>query len=163
MNRRNTDPGPSGIRPAITNRIRAAAIVVLAGAMAFTATSASAYMTAEGTGTGAARTASNPFVIVSNVVADGPLEYPGATAGASLDLTNPGSWPVRVNELVAQITMDDAHLLCGGYRFAADLTGWTVPAGTTVHVWLPAGTMTLDSNANDACQGSTATYELKAQ
>lgn len=147
------------------------AVLVIAGV-------ALAFWTAAGTGSGSGSTASNPQDVTLSGGSTTTDLVPGGTGDVSVTVSNPNTFPVHVNSLVL-----DTNGGTGGYDInsghsGCDLStvlsyttqdnssnGWDIPAkvGST-NGSLPidlTGAVTMDTAADNACQGANFTVHLK--
>jgi hypothetical protein len=122
---------------------------------------ATAYWTTNGTGFGAATTATPQAVTL--IAASGTVEdvlFPGGSADLIVSLENPNSYPVTITgieQLPGSVVAVDAAGTCV-------VTGVTVPSradlaidvesGASVSVHVPAGAV-MSAASEDGCQGAT--------
>ena len=155
-----------------TNRRRGLLFSALLPVFALaTAGIALAYSTQSGSGSGAATTGTTQPLVLSPGTASNQL-YPGGTSAVAVTVTNPNPGPVKAPSLALEttqgtggFTVDGAHVACG----VASLTfttqtnggaGWTIPASGSSVLSL-AGSLSMNTNALNACQGASFTVYLK--
>ncbi|HZQ04929.1 MAG TPA: hypothetical protein VFA88_13040 [Gaiellaceae bacterium] len=134
---------------------------------------AMAYYTASGSGSGNASVGGSPadLTITASTPSAGLL-YPGSTGEVDATISNPNTFPVRVNSLVlgaGGIAPDSGHSSCeaSALHFTTQTnggTGWDVPARVgavdgTLDVQL-ADAISMDNDAANECQGATFTVSL---
>jgi hypothetical protein len=156
-------------RPPRTRRLPGRRVLVAAAVVAAVTTTgvATAYWTAPGYGSAAARTGVTEPVVLGPGTPTASI-YPGGRADVALSVTNPNGGPVvaRLDLDPTQGTggfdVDSAHAACpvAAFTFHPSTTGTTIPAGNPV-VSLPAA-VAMDVAAPDACQGVTVTVYLRA-
>ena len=134
----------------------ATALFVAAGS-----TSALAYWTTTGSGTGSATNASASGAVVLHATFAGALT-PGATQDVTYTGDNAGSSSLFVSTITPVVSVDSAHAALG--CLAADFSATSVTSNTRVAAGasgtaLGAGTITFaDTAANqDGCKGATVT------
>jgi hypothetical protein len=148
-------------------------IVVLAAAAA-----SFAYLTASGSGFGAADAGTSQAVTISpGTVAPGAALYPAGSADVTARISNPNSFSAHLPSLVLDasqgqdgFSVDAGHSGCevSVLHFAAQTnggTGFLVPAKTgstdgTLDVDL-TGAISMDATAANACQGATFTVYVE--
>jgi hypothetical protein len=135
-------------------------------------TTASAYWTQSGGGSGAAQTSQGQSLTLTPATPTAQL-YPGGQAAVALTISNPSPADASVGSLALDTTqgaggfaVDAGHAACAlsALSFATQTnggSGWTVPGGGTVPVTL-AGALSMTSAAANACQGATFTVYLRA-
>jgi len=101
------------------------------------------------------------------------LLYPGSTGEVDATISNPNTFPLRVNSLIldsAGIAADSGHSGCdtSALHYTTQTnggSGWNVPGKVgstdgTLAIQL-SGAISMDSSAANECQGSTFTVYLK--
>ena len=144
----------------------------LAVLMVATTGVASAYWAGSGGGAGSTGTGTTQAVTLSAVTPTAQL-YPGGQAAVELSISNPNPGSVRVGSLSLDATqgtggfaVDGAHSACGvaSLTFSTQTnggTGWTVPGSGSLPITL-AGSLSMNANAANACQGASFTVYLSA-
>jgi len=149
-------------------RIAVTAVVGLsiAGAAAYAA------WTVNGSGSGSASAATAQGLTLTAGNASGVL-YPGATADVDTSVSNSNPFPVHVSSLALDTTqgqngfgVDAGHSGCnlGSLSFTTATNsgnGWDLSANGSLDIDA-TGSISMDSGANDSCQGATFTVYLTA-
>jgi hypothetical protein len=141
----------------------AVAVAIVGGVLAISGTAAFAYWTAQGTGTGTAKTAdaSQPLTITQAAVS-GALTPGGSALPISGSVANPNTFGVPF-ELTAVPSVDSAHAGCQASWYTVTLTTspTTVAANGSAAF---SGTIAMaDAPENqDACKGATVTVTYTA-
>ena len=149
--------------------------LLIAGVLALltvgTITTASAYWSGPGGGSGAAGTGTTQPVTLTPGTATAQLS-PGGQTAVTLTVTNPNLGSVRIGSLALDTTrgnagfgVDGAHAGCNTTSLSFttqtnDGTGWSLPAGGAVSLNLPAS-LSMSTSAANACQGASFTVYLK--
>jgi hypothetical protein len=131
-----------------------------------------AYLGSTGSGSGSASVGSPDELTIAAVTPTSGLLYPGGTGELDATISNPNTFPVRVNSLVlgsGGISVDAGHSGCdtSALHYTTQTNGgagWTIPpqAGPTpgsLDVTL-AGAVGMDGDAANECQGATFTVSL---
>jgi hypothetical protein len=134
------------------------------------------YWSASGSGLGDAGTGTTlPLTLSAGTPAS--AVYPGGSSAVAVTLANANIYPVAVPSLVLDASkgtngfaVDGAHAGCGvgvlGFATQDNATaGWTVPGASngtdgSLVLSLP-GSLSMATNAADACQGATFTVHLR--
>ena len=138
-----------------------------------------AFWTAAGSGSGSGSTASNPQdVTLSGGTTSADL-VPGGSGDVSVTVDNPNTFPVHVNSLVLDTSQGtggyDINTGHSGCDLSSAITfttpqdnsgnGWDIPAKVdTTDGSLPidlTGAISMDTDADNACQGANFTVHLK--
>jgi len=142
-----------------------AALVAAGGAMA--------YYTSSGSGNGGATVGGSPadLTITASTPTTGLL-YPGSSGEVDAAISNPNTFPVRVNSLVLAsggIVADSGHPACdtSALHYTTQTNsgaGWTIPAkvGSTdgsLDIQLAAA-ISMDNSAANECQGAAFSVNL---
>jgi len=155
-----------------TTRTRAILVSALVTALALATTGvAFASWAQSGGGSGASTTGSTQALVLSPGTASNQL-YPGGQSAVAVTVTNPNPAPVNAPSLSLDTTqgtngfaVDGPHAGCAtaALAFATQTNGgagWTVPAGGASVLSL-ANSLSMNTNAANACQGATFTVYLK--
>ena len=147
-------------------------VVVAVVAALGVAGAAMAYYTATGSGSGNATVGSPADLTITASTPSAGLLYPGSTGEVDATISNPNTFPVRVNSLVlgsGGITPDSGHSSCdaSALHFTTQTNGgngWDVPAKVgavdgTLDVQL-VDAIGMDNDAANECQGATFTVSL---
>jgi hypothetical protein len=141
------------------------ALIVAGGALA--------YYTSAGAGSGSASVGSPAELTITAGTPTSGLLYPGSTGEVDATISNPNTFPLRVNSLIldsAGIAADSGHSGCdtSALHYTTQTnggSGWNVPGKVgstdgTLAIQL-SGAISMDSSAANECQGSTFTVYLK--
>ena len=125
-----------------------------------------------GSGSGSASAASAQGLTLTAGSASGVL-YPGASADVDTSVANANPFPVHVSSLALDTTqgqngfgVDAGHSGCnlGSLSFTTATNsgnGWDLSANGSLDIDA-TGSISMDSGANDSCQGATFTVYLTA-
>jgi hypothetical protein len=131
-----------------------------------------AYWRASGGGAGSASTGTSQPVTLSAGTASAQIS-PGGTADVVLTASNPNASSVRIESLsldtsqgTGGFAVDAPHATCGvaSLSFTTQNNGgggWDVPGNTTSPLTL-SGSLSMATNAANACQGARFVVYLKA-
>ncbi len=155
-----------------TTRRRALLGSALIAVLALTTTGvASALWAQAGAGSGSAGTGTTQAVTLSPGTASNQL-YPGGQSAVAVTVTNPNPGPVKIESLSLDTTqgtggfaVDGGHAACGvaSLSFTTQTNagaGWTIPASGSSPLSL-ANSLSMNTNAANACQGASFTVYLK--
>ncbi|HEY3547786.1 MAG TPA: hypothetical protein VGK17_17065 [Propionicimonas sp.] len=155
-----------------TNRRRGLLFSALVVVFALTTTgTALAYWARSGSGSGATTTGTTQPLVLSPGTASNQL-YPGGQSAVAVTVTNPNPGPVNASSLsldtsqgTAGFAVDGAHAACGvaSLTFATQTNGgagWAIPASGSSVLSL-ANSLSMNTNAANACQGASFTVYLK--
>ena len=155
-----------------TNRRRGLLFSALLPVLVVGATGvAFAYWARSGGGSGSGTTGTTQALTLTPGTASSQL-YPGGTSAVAVTVTNPNLGPVKAPSLALDPTqgtngfaVDGAHGTCGvtSLIFATQTNGgagWTIPASGSSVLSL-AGSLSMNTNALNACQGASFTVYLK--
>lgn len=155
----------TGSRASVVAVVLAVLVVAMAGA-------ATAYWSGAGGGSGSGSTGTTQAVTLTPAAPTAQL-YPGGQAGVVLSITNPNPGSVRVGSLsldtsqgTGGFAVDGAHSGCSvaSLTFSTQTNGgagWTVPGAGALPVTL-AGSLSMNTNAANSCQGASFTVYLSA-
>jgi len=130
-----------------------------------------AYWTRSGAGSGSGTTGTTQAVTLTPGSASNQL-FPGGQSAVAVTVTNPNPGSVKVGSISIDttqgtngFTVDGAHSTCGvaALSFATQTnggTGWTIPASGSSVLSL-ASSLSMSTNAANACQGASFTVYLK--
>jgi hypothetical protein len=154
------------------NRKRLVRIAVVAAVGLTVAGVAYAAWSVNGSGSGSASAATAQNLTLTPGLASGAL-YPGASADVDTTVANSNPFPVHVTSLALDTSkgqngfdVDAGHSGCNlsSLSFTTATNGgngWDVAASSSTDADA-AGSIAMDSSANDACQGATFTVYLTA-
>ena len=148
----------------------AALALVVVFALA-TAGAAFAFWAGLGGGSGSATTGTTQGVTLAPGTVSNQL-FPGGQSAVAVTVSNPNPGSVKVGSIsldttqgTAGFAMDGAHAACGAASLAFSTqtnagAGWSIPAGGSVALSL-ANSLSMNTNAPNACQGASLTVYLK--
>jgi hypothetical protein len=152
------------------NKLIAAASIAVGGSLVGVAIAA---WTSGGSGSGQASAGSAATLTITAGSPTSSL-YPNGSADVAATISNPNPYKVHIGSVsLGTVTVDGGHSGCNAGSSVTVTSpqtnggsGWDVPAksgGTngSVNVDL-ANAISMDNNANDACQGATFTVALTA-
>ena len=146
------------------------ALVLAGGALA--------YWTSTGSGSGTSTVGNAQAVTIAAGVAPTTMLYPGTTGDVTVHITNPNLFSVHIGTLAINASQGTNGFSASpagcnftgtpALSFTAQTNGglgWTVPAHTTSDGVLDrdlTGSISMNTNADNACQGATFTVSLVA-
>lgn len=153
-------------------RRRGLLVTALVPVLVFAATGvAFSYWVGSGAGSGSATTGTTQAVTLNPGTASNQL-YPGGQSAVAVTVTNPNPGAVKVGSLsldttqgTAGFAVDGAHAACGVATLSFTTqtnggAGWTIPASGSSVLSL-ANSLSMSTNAANACQGASFTVYLK--
>ena len=151
-------------------RRRGLLVTALLPVLVFAATGvAFSYWVGSGAGSGSATTGTTQAVTLNPGTASNQI-YPGGQSAVAVTVTNPNPGAVKVGSLsldttqgTAGFAVDGAHAACvvATLSFTTQTNGWTIPANGSSVLSL-ANSLSMSTNAANACQGASFTVYLKA-
>lgn len=159
-------PRHAAPRPHVQRARRVAGAVATTAATAVAATgvagTAYALWTAGGSGSITAAAATSQDLRAAPATVPGGSLYPGATADATVTVTNPNPYAVTVTSITGGPVTSDKGAACDaatGVAFAPQTGSFTVPAGSSKTFTLP-GALSMSNASDTSCQGAVFTVPV---
>jgi hypothetical protein len=149
--------------PAACRTLSGKGLVLAAGGTLLVGTASGVAYAAWSVSASGSSQATSGTPVVGTVAVATPVDglYPGGSTPVYFTVTNPNSFPVTYNAATfGTVSVDGDATTCAPATYISTTNqtiSVTVAAGATSTVQSPAGAITMDTTAPDACQGRTFT------